>query len=72
MFRASHAIRDQGIEDWRWAKKMKAEDHEELEKGRKMSTAVRTPEEEEKDRRMSWRKRPVFTLRRKGSNAGVM
>ncbi|KAL8644907.1 MAG: hypothetical protein Q9210_007010 [Variospora velana] len=72
VYKASHAIRDKGIEDWRWMKKLKAEDHEELEKGRRMSSAVRLPEEDEKDARKSWRKRPVFTFRRKGSNAGIM
>lgn len=72
VFKASGNIRDKGIEDWRWMKKLKAEDHEELEKGRRMSSAVRLPEEDEKDARMSWRKRPVYTFRRKGSNAGIM
>ncbi|KAL8667344.1 MAG: hypothetical protein Q9168_007283 [Polycauliona sp. 1 TL-2023] len=72
VFTASHNIRDQGIDDWRWTKKMNSEIHEEIEKGRRMSTAVRSPEEDEKDAKMSWRKRPAYTLRRKGSNAGIM
>ena len=72
VFKASHNIRDEGIDDWRWTKKMNSEDHKELEAGRRLSTAVRSPEEDEKDARMSWTKRPVYTLMRKGSNAGVM
>ncbi|KAI4220519.1 MAG: hypothetical protein LQ349_008069 [Xanthoria aureola] len=72
VFRASHNIRDKGIDDWRWMKKMNSEEHEHLEAGRRMSTAVRSPAEDEKDAKMSWRKRPVYTLRRKGSNAGIM
>ncbi|KAL8713242.1 MAG: hypothetical protein Q9220_002763 [cf. Caloplaca sp. 1 TL-2023] len=72
VFKASHNIRDKGIDDWRWTKKMHPDEHKELEAGRKMSTAARDPVEEEKDSQMSWRKRPVYTLRRKGSNAGIM
>ena len=72
VFKASHNIRDESIDDWRWTKKMNSEDHKELEAGRRLSTAVRSPEEDEKDARMSWTKRPVYTLMRKGSNAGVM
>ncbi|KAL8943180.1 MAG: hypothetical protein Q9216_001234 [Gyalolechia sp. 2 TL-2023] len=72
VFKASGNIRDKGIEDWRWMKKLKPEDQEELEKGRRMSSSVRLPEEDEKDQRMSWRKRPVYTFRRTGSNAGIM
>ncbi|KAL8853589.1 MAG: hypothetical protein Q9221_001575 [Calogaya cf. arnoldii] len=72
VFKASHNIRDKGIDDWRWMKKINSEEHQELEAGRRMSTAVRSPEEDEKDAKMSWKKRPVYTFRRKGSNAGIM
>ncbi|KAI4216534.1 MAG: hypothetical protein LQ351_001023 [Letrouitia transgressa] len=72
VFKSSHQIRDQGIDDWRWTKKLHPEDHVEMEAGRRMSSAVRSPEEEEKDSRQSWTKRPFYTLRRKGSNAGLM
>lgn len=72
VFKASHNMRDAGIDDWRWTKKMKDEDFQELENGRKMSTAQRSPEEDEKDARQSWKKRPVYTFRRKASNAGLM
>ncbi|KAL9615365.1 MAG: hypothetical protein Q9167_000193 [Letrouitia subvulpina] len=72
VFKSSHQIRDQGIEDWRWTKKLHPEDHKEMEAGRRMSSAVRSPEEEEKDARQSWTKRPFYTFRRKGSNAGLM
>lgn len=51
-------------------------EQEELEKGRRISGggdgAGRSPEEDEKDGRMSWRKRPGYTFRRMGSNAGIM
>ncbi|KAL8894874.1 MAG: hypothetical protein Q9192_003992 [Flavoplaca navasiana] len=33
VFKASHNIRDEGIDDWRWTKKMNNEDHKELEAG---------------------------------------
>ncbi|KAL8903007.1 MAG: hypothetical protein Q9207_004214 [Kuettlingeria erythrocarpa] len=72
VFKASKGIRAEGLQDWRWMKKMKAEDHEELEKGRRMSSVVRLPQEDEKDARMIWRKRQVYTFRRKGSNAEIM
>ena len=72
VFKASHRIRDQGIDDWRWTKKLHEDDQKELESGRKMSTAVRSPEEDEKDAKQSWKKRPVYTFRRKASNAGLM
>ena len=73
VFKASHRIRDLGIDDWRWTKKMHAEEQEELEKGRKISkVAARSPEEDEKDARQSWKKRPAYTFRRKASNAGLM
>jgi len=72
VFKSSHHIRDQGIEDWRWTKKMKATDREDMEKGRRMSTAVRRPEEDEKEARQSWKKRPVYTFMRKASNAGLL
>lgn len=72
VFKASHRIRDQGIEDWRWTKKLHEDDQKELESGRKMSTAIRSPEEDEKDARQSWKNRPVYTFRRKASNAGLM
>ncbi|KAI9872269.1 MAG: hypothetical protein M1830_001843 [Pleopsidium flavum] len=72
VFKSSQQIREQGIEDWRWTKKMKAEDQAELESGRKMSTAQRSPEEDEKDARQNWKKRPGYTFRRKASNAGLM
>ncbi|CAF9938422.1 MAG: hypothetical protein ALECFALPRED_007689 [Alectoria fallacina] len=50
-----------------WTKKMKEEDFEELEQGRKMNTAGRSSEEEEEeeeDARLNWKKRL--------SNAGLM
>jgi len=72
VFKASHNIRDQGIDDWRWTKKLQPEDQKEVESGRKMSSAARSPEEDEKDARQSWKKRPAYTFRRKASNAGLM
>lgn len=65
------------IDDWRWTKKMKVEDYKEVEAGRKMSTSAKLAEEEMKalrkrDARKSWTKRPLYTLKRKGSNAGIM
>lgn len=72
VFKSSHNIRDAGIDDWRWTKKMKEDDFKELEHGRKMSTAARSPEEDEKDARQSWKKRPAFTFKRKASNAGLL
>lgn len=51
---------------------MKHEDHKEQEKGRRLSSAVRLPEKDKKDVGMSWRKRPVYRFRGKGSNAGIM
>lgn len=71
VFKASRNIKDAEIEDWRWTKKMKEGDFEELEHGRKMSIG-RNPEEDEKDARLSWKKRPAYTFRRKASNAGLM
>ncbi len=71
VFKASHDIRDAGIEDWRWTKKLKEEDQTELEQGRRLSAAAPSPEEDEKDSRQSWKERPVFTFRRKASNAGL-
>lgn len=72
VFRSSHQIRDQCIDDWRWTKKLKAEDHVELEQGRKTSSAVRSREEDEKDANQSWKERPLYTFRRKASNAGLL
>ena len=72
VFKRSHQIREMDIDDWRWTKKMHENDQKELESGRRMSTAVRNPEEDEKDARQSWKKRPLYTFRRKGSNAGLM
>ena len=72
VFKASHKIRDLDIDDWRWTKKLHAEDQAELEQGRRMSSAVRTPAEDEKDARQSWKKRPAYTFKRKASNAGLM
>jgi len=72
VFKASKNMREAGIEDWRWTKMMTAEDHQELENGRKRSTAGRSPEEDERDARQSWKKRPVYTFKRKASNAGLM
>ncbi|KAI9890214.1 MAG: hypothetical protein M1814_004376 [Vezdaea aestivalis] len=71
VFRASHNIHENGIADWRWTKKLSEEAHRDIESGRRESTA-RTPEEDEKDARMSWTKRPLYTVRRKRSNAGIM
>ena len=65
VFKASRNIKNSNIEDWRWTKKMKEDDFEELEQGRKTSTAGRSPEEEEeKGARLNWKKRL--------SNAGLM
>nr|BBI16187.1 hypothetical L-arabinose and polyol transporter [Ramalina conduplicans] len=72
VFKASHNIRELQIDDWRWTKKLHPEDQKELEKGRRLSSAVRMPEEDEKDARQSWKKRPAYTFRRKASNAGLM
>lgn len=72
VFKASHNIREKGIDDWRWTKRLHEEDMQELEKGRRMSSTVRRPEEDEKDARQSWRHRPLYTFRRKASNAGLM
>ena len=72
VFKASHKIRDLDIDDWRWTKKLHPEDQVELEKGRRMSSAVKTPAEDEKDARQSWKRRPAYTFRRKASNAGLM
>ncbi len=72
VFKSSQNIREQGIEDWRWSKKMKAEDQGELESGKNMGTAQRVPEEDEKDAKQNWRRRPVYTFKRKASNAGLM
>ncbi|KAL2057086.1 hypothetical protein ABVK25_002825 [Lepraria finkii] len=72
VFKSSRNMRDAGIDDWRWTKKMKEDDFEELEHGRKMSTAARSPEEDEKDARQSWKKRPAYTFKRKASNAGLL
>ena len=75
VFKASHRIRDKNIEDWRWTKKPKddvaGEASAEVGNERRGSV-MPTPEEEAKDARMSWKKRPVYTFRRKGSNAGLM
>ncbi|KAI9800546.1 MAG: hypothetical protein M1825_004095 [Sarcosagium campestre] len=74
VFKASHTIRDKGIADWRWTKKVGESDHalfEDIESGRRPSQAI-LPEEEEKDAKQSWRKRPIYTFRRKGSNAGLL
>lgn len=72
VFKASKNIDDKDIDDWRWTKKMKAEDYKEVEAGRKMSTSAKLAEEEMKDARKSWTKRPLYTLKGKGSNAGIM
>ena len=72
VFKASRNIRDAGIDDWRWTKKLKEEDLQELEAGRRMSSAARSPEEDEKDALKSWKKRPAYTFKRMGSNAGLM
>ena len=74
VFTSSHRIRDQGIADWRWTKKMHPEDMESLEKGQGSSDGVggRMPEEDDKDAKQSFKKRPIFTFRRKASNAGLM
>lgn len=72
VFKSSHCIREQGIQDWRWTKKLKAEDHAELGQERKARSAVQSAEEAEKDAQQSWKKRPIYTFRRKASNAGLM
>lgn len=72
VFKSSRHIREQGIDDWRWTKKMKEEDLEELEKGGGTSSAQKSPTEDAMDGRQSWKKRPVYTFRRKASNAGLM
>ena len=72
VFKASHNMRDQGIADWRWTKKIPEDDDAEMEQGRSLSTAGHSPEQDEKDAHQSWKKRPVYTFRRKASNAGLM
>lgn len=72
VFKASHNIRDQGIADWRWTKKMQDDDDVEMEQGKSTNTAEQSPEQNEKDARQSWKKRPIYTFRRKASNAGLM
>ena len=72
VFKSSHQIRDQGIDDWRWTKKMSDENQTELENGEQTGMAGKSPEEDKKDAMQSWKKRPVYTIKRKASNAGVM
>lgn len=72
VFKSGHQIREKGIDDWRWTKKMRPETGKELEAGRRASTVQRSPEEDEKDVQQNWKKRPVYTFRRKASNAGLM
>lgn len=72
VFKASHNIRDKGIADWRWTKKMQEDDNAEMEQGRLTDTVGQSPEQDEKDARQSWKKRPIYTFRRKASNAGLM
>lgn len=72
VLKSSRHIREQGVDDWRWTKKMNEEDLEELEKGRGTSIAQKSPTEDTKDARQSWKKRPIYTFRRKASNAGLM
>ena len=72
VFKSSHQIRDKGIDDWRWTKKVHPEDHAEMEAGRRMSTSVWGPEEAAKDAQQSWTKKPLYTFKRKASNAGLL
>lgn len=72
VFKSSRRIREQGIDDWRWAKKLRAEDHAELGQGTKMEAEIHRPTEDDKDAQQSWKKRPIYTFRRKASNAGLM
>ena len=70
VFKSSHNIRDKGIDDWRWTKKMKEDGETESEAG--PAVGGKSPAEDEKDAMQSWKKRPAFTFRRKASNAGIM
>ena len=72
VFKSSHNIRDQGIADWRWTKKLQEDDDAEMEQGRSPNPVGHSPEQDEKDARQSWKKRPVYTFRRKASNAGLL
>lgn len=73
MFSKAVAVsREQGIDDWRWIKKLRAEDHAELGQETKMRAEIRRPTEDDKDVQQSWKKRPIYTFRRKASNAGLL
>lgn len=69
IFKSSHGTREQGIDDWRWTKKLKADNHAELGQGKEGGTAIRSREEDEKGVQQ---RRPIYTFRRKASNAGLM
>ena len=72
VFKSSHNIRDQGIEDWRWTKRGKNEgDSGDGEEGEGTGVQGRA-EDEAKDGKQSWKKRPAYTFRRKASNSGLM
>ncbi|MCJ1476217.1 hypothetical protein MMC13_004883 [Lambiella insularis] len=64
VFKSSKTIKEKGIEDWRWTKKM-TEEGDGVEVGRAAT-------QNERDEKQSWRKRPAYTFRRKASNAGIM
>lgn len=72
IFKTSHRIREEGIDDWRSTKKLKAEDHTELGQGSKRGTTVQSPGVDQKEAQQSWKKRTIYTFRRKASNAGLM
>ncbi|KAI9682145.1 MAG: hypothetical protein M1817_000199 [Caeruleum heppii] len=73
VFRSSQRIREQGIADWRWTRKYHESDLQDAEaasgsaKGGSAGTEVH-----ETHRRDDWKRRPLQTLRRKGSAAGIM
>lgn len=60
VFKSSHDIREQGIDDWRWTKKLKADNPAGLAPHRNRETAIKSPEKEEKDAKQSWKKRPIY------------
>ncbi|KAI9759887.1 MAG: hypothetical protein M4579_002012 [Chaenotheca gracillima] len=71
VFTASKNMREKGIDDWRWTKKLKSHEFHDIEHGRRGSTAY-TNADQEKDDRQNWQKRPLYTFKRKASNAGLM
>ena len=73
VFKASHRIREKNIQDWRWTKRGVPDNlDEEAEPGKTAEDVSKSPQEDAKDAHQSWKKRPLYTFRRKGSNAGLM